>query len=61
MYITNDFLLNIRTKKGGYTKRQLEILDIDWPPIKDWKKTIIGNIINQNQYDELLEISNKSK
>ncbi len=45
--ITNTWLMKHRTKNGGWTKKQVEILGFDWPLKKGWKNLIIGfGIIN---------------
>ena len=44
---------------GGYNKNQLAYLGIDWPPVKGWKKQIIGNDIDKITYDKFInEINN---
>jgi len=45
MYITEEYLESLRTKKGGYTKKNLKKLGINWPPRKGWKKQLIGKQI----------------
>jgi hypothetical protein len=40
MIITNEFLDSHRCS-GGYTKAQLAVFGIAWPPLKGWKETIV--------------------
>lgn len=40
--ITNRWLLEHRTKNGGYTKPQLALIGVDWPPVHGWKEKVIG-------------------
>lgn len=47
--ITNDWLMQHRTKKGGWTKRQFEILWLKWPMKKGWKKFVIGQHLTCDQ------------
>ncbi|MFJ3465338.1 hypothetical protein [Achromobacter spanius] len=42
MLITNDWLVQWQTVRGGYNKRQLEVLGIVWPPKRGWKRDVIG-------------------
>ena len=54
--ITNDWLLKYRTERGGYTKKQLNYLGIEWPPKKDWKEGIIStyiDIANARKFEKL--------
>jgi hypothetical protein len=41
--ITKQWLDSWQTKKGGYTKLQVEALGLKWPLTKGWKNRIIGN------------------
>ena len=45
MKLTRQFFLNNRTKNGGFTKKQLEVLGLEWPPKKGWQKAFIGKEI----------------
>ncbi|WP_313377987.1 hypothetical protein [Achromobacter insolitus] len=45
MRITNDWLLQWQTPKGGYKKRQLALIDVPWPPRRGWKYDVIGTEI----------------
>jgi len=44
--ITDEWLMSNRTESGGYTKKQLNLLGIEWPPTLGWKNTLIGKDIN---------------
>lgn len=35
---------------GGWNKEQLAILGISWPPVKGWKRRLIGTQISEHQY-----------
>lgn len=52
MIITNRFLLDNRTKAGAYTKAQLRVLGISWPPYKNWKQDVIGRVLTEEQVKE---------
>lgn len=43
--LTNDRLIKSATINGGYTKKQLALLGINWPPKKQWKKDLINTVI----------------
>ena len=40
--VTEDILLDGMSERGGWNKRQLEILGVPWPPPKGWKKWVSG-------------------
>lgn len=50
---------SFKTIDNGYTKQQLHILGIQWPPIKGWKKEILKRkvYITRKEYDELIYYS----
>ena len=54
MVITQEFLESGRTVRGGYTKQQLKILGIVWPPMRAWKQGVIGMVVSQQVADEFL-------
>lgn len=61
--ITKEWLESCRTKKGGFTKAQSEILFIEWPFKKGWKKELTGcEISYKRKHDfELANIPNKKQ
>lgn len=42
------------TEAGAWTRRQLEILGVPWPPANGWKVNIIGKWMTQEAYEEFL-------
>lgn len=61
--VTKKWLESCRTKNGGFTKAQSEILFIEWPFKKGWKKELIGAEISfRRKHDfELANIPNKKQ
>ena len=49
--MTKQWLYKHRTKNGGWTKKQLEVIGVCWPPIKGWKKRAIGREITSEQVE----------
>ncbi len=45
--ITNTWLDKNRTKRGGWTKKQAEILFVSWPLQKGWKSKVINHGITK--------------
>jgi len=70
--ITKEWLQNNKTPRGGYTKKQAEILLQTWPLKKGWQNKVIGTKIwvemknrfeslktpNKKQVREVLTIEN---
>lgn len=57
--ITKRWLLKCRTPAGGWTKAQLEVLGISWPPMQGWHDTVIGNSLTALQRDRFCSLKNK--
>ena len=49
MIITEKYLIDNATKRGGYTKAQVLALGLSWPLPSGWKKKIIGTEITDSQ------------
>ena len=62
-YLTNNILKQSKHNNGWY-KQQLEILDISFPPPKDWKTKVVNTIYSQdtiNQFINFTPTHNKTK
>ncbi len=57
--LSNKLIEKGKSINGGYSKHQLELLGIDWPPKKGWKKQIIGKQIQKNILDKFIELKDK--
>jgi hypothetical protein len=42
MKITLEEILSKQTAKGGWTKKQLALWGVTWPPPKGWKKKLLS-------------------
>jgi len=49
MIVTKEYLNKNKTSKGGWTKKQINALGIDWPPTKGWKKRAIGHVMTEEK------------
>jgi hypothetical protein len=47
--ITAEWLEQNKTSAGAYSKQQLKVLGIEWPPRKGWQKRVIGTEIRDTQ------------
>lgn len=59
--ITNEWLVNYRTEGGGYNKKQLNALGIEWPPTVGWKTSLVGKDVPIAKAKEFENLANKSK
>jgi hypothetical protein len=44
--ITNEWLVEHRSPRGGWTRDQLIAIDVAWPPVYGWKRRAIGREIS---------------
>jgi len=44
--ITEQWLMDNRTERGAWTRAQLKIIGVGWPPTNGWKKRVIGTLIS---------------
>ena len=61
--ITDRWIINNKTPGGGYNRKQLNILGIEWPPKFNWKLTLVGKKINKKvaeEFENLANTGNKS-
>ena len=49
--------------RGGWTKRQLSLIGVSWPPRAGWLKQIdeLEPLIEKPKYEEFLRLKNSSK
>jgi ribonuclease HI len=52
--ITHDLLRALKTGPGGYTRVTLKALGVKWPPTNGWTRTIVGQSITNEQYEQAL-------
>ena len=57
--LTNELIVKAATNKGGYTKKQLNLLGIGWPPPKGWKNQCVGKKIKKTDYELLIGLKYK--
>lgn len=54
MKVTAEFIEQGKSQRGGWSKRQLAILGVQWPPQPGWKQRAIGREITQAEAEEFL-------
>jgi hypothetical protein len=58
--VTEQWLKQHATARGGYTKCQLEIIGVGWPPPTGWKARVVGNAIGAVDAKEFERLSGQS-
>ena len=61
MMITDKWLTDNKTKAGGYTKSQLALIGVKWPPVSGWKKSVINTEISEEIKTTFEQISQQTK
>ena len=56
MRITSEFIEAGRSTAGGYSKKQLALIGVDWPPVKGWKRSVIGQEISTRTGEEFIRL-----
>ena len=52
--VTEKFITQGQSFRGGRSKRQFEILGFDWPPPPGWRKKAVGRLIDESLAEEFL-------
>lgn len=55
--ITEEFLASGLSARGGYSRRQLELLGVSWPPPKGWKRSVMDGIITEELAAEFVGLA----
>ncbi|WP_234086828.1 GIY-YIG nuclease family protein [Azonexus sp. R2A61] len=59
MEITEELLAAGASARGGFSKQQLALLGIEWPPSRGWKQAIVGRSIPEDDVEEFLRIAGR--
>lgn len=55
--LTKNHIEMAKSARGGFSKRQLALLGVSWPPKRGWKKKIIGKTIKKSSIEKLHQIN----
>ncbi len=58
--VTDEFIDEGRSIRGGWTARQFAILGLIWPPQEGWRRQVIGLEIDRAAGDEFLALKEGS-
>lgn len=52
MRVTKQWLVDNATLNGAWTRSQLNVLGIEWPPAKGWQDRICGKELNDREVEQ---------
>lgn len=55
--LTEQLIKNAQTYNKGWTRKQLEVIGVSWPPRAGWIKTVCGIQISEKQYNDFCKYS----
>ncbi len=53
--VTEDWIVSNKTSKGGWNKKQINALGLDWPPRAGWMKLLDGTMISEEKKEIFLQ------
>lgn len=61
--LTDALIANIATAQCGWSKKQLQLLGVDWPPPSGWRQRLVaeGRILSAEQVTALYDARKKPK
>lgn len=59
--VTKSFIEENRTKGGAWTKKQVNLLGVEWPLKKGWQQKVIGRAISIEAADKFRALSAESE
>ncbi len=59
--ITKDWIFNNRTKRGAWTKEQINAIGLKWPATSGWVDSVVGLAISSHDARRFEEGSTKTK
>ena len=58
VFLTQQMADDARTEAGGYTRAQVEVLGLAFPPKKGWLRAFIGKPMPLDQWQRFVEAAN---
>lgn len=54
--VTAELIEAGRSARGGWSKLQLALLRVPWPPPSGWKTTVIGQVLGRVEADRFVAL-----
>jgi hypothetical protein len=58
--ITDEWITAGMSDRGGWSKAQLAILGVAWPPVTGWKQRVKGRLIPQAEAERFVALRNST-
>lgn len=58
MLITNTLIEAGKSDSGAWSRKQLGLIGVPWPPLRGWRSRIVGEEITQEDADKFIAIRN---
>ena len=55
-----EFIELGQSNEGGWNRAQLQVVGVDWPPIKGWKDRLCGEEFTQEQLNQFLTLKGEA-
>jgi hypothetical protein len=59
--VTNELLEAAMSAAGGWSRPQLAILGVEWPPVKGWRTAVIGTLLDAEKAATLVSLKDAHK
>jgi hypothetical protein len=50
-----------RSGSGGWTRKQVELLGVTWPPVTGWVDRLAGSVVDRDKYERFLALKGKTR
>jgi hypothetical protein len=59
MILTHEAIERGQSRFGGWSKQQVELLNVKWPLKQGWKKRVVGTVISDMDYDIFVNLKDQ--
>ncbi len=56
--LSHELIESGQSDHGGWSQEQLALLGVEWPPLKGWKKRIVGREVQAGNVLKFLKLKN---
>lgn len=56
MLVTEEILKQAISSRGGYSRKQLALIGVQWPPKSGWKRSVLGKDFPSEVLKQFIEI-----
>lgn len=56
--VTREFLESGKSLNGGWSREQLELIGVPWPPVSGWRREAIGRELGEEDAGRFIALRN---